>query len=283
MPDIIKRDWRVKVAGLLFLLLTVWWFLSPSYQGPQHERFFGDFPSIYGMIALFGAIWGLAISRKWGGFKSIMGKAIIFFSLGLLAQVFGQLVYAYYSFYKNIAIPYPSLGDLGYFGSIPLYTYGVFLLGRASGVKFSLKSSRHQLLAFLIPAIMLIFTYIIFLQHYEMPRFVGKFLPLWLVPVTIFLDFGYPLGEAIYISLALLAFLLSRKILGGVMKYKILILLLALSIQYLCDFTFLYQVSKGTYVSGGINDLMYLISYFVMTLGLLELDVRSVNKNLETK
>jgi len=36
-------------------------------------------------------------SRKWGGLRSVMGKAILMFSLGLVAQEFGQLSYAFYN------------------------------------------------------------------------------------------------------------------------------------------------------------------------------------------
>lgn len=274
MPDIIKKDWRGKIVVILFLLLTVWWLLSPSYQGTERSRFFGDFPSIYAIVALLGSLWGFTISQKWGGFKSVMGKAIIFLSMGLFAQVFGQVVYAYYSFYERIAIPYPSWGDLGYFGSIPLYAIGVLFLAQAAGVKFTLKSYASKLQSVFIPLVALIFSYSIFLRGYQFDV---------TAPLKTFLDFGYPLGEVIYLSLALLSYILSRKILGGVMRYKILNLLLALSIQYLCDFTFLYQVSKGSYISGGINDYMYLISYLAMTLGLLELDIRWVRKILENK
>ena len=83
------------------------------------------------------------------------------------------------------------------------------------------------------------------------------------------MDFGYPLGDAVYVSLAILALILSKKVLGGVMKKPILFLVFALMFQYICDFTFTYQVSKGTWYVGGINDFMYFISYFFMTIGLI--------------
>ena len=249
---------------LIFLLLTFHWF----NQNSNHVRFFGDFPSIYAVMALAGGVLGIKIAQEWGGFRSIMGKAIWMFSLGLLLQVFGQIAYAYLAFFKQIEVPYPSIGDIGYFSSIPLYIYGVILLAKASGVTIALRSYTHQMTAVLLPLVMLIASYLFFLRAYEFD---------WSAPVRIFLDFGYPLGQSIYISLAILTFLLSRKVLGGIMKNKIRFLILALLVQYIADYTFLFQVSKGTWVAGGIDDYMYLCAYFLMSIGLIQLNIKHLN------
>src|SRR4029077_16529139 len=86
----------------------------------------------------------------------------------------------------------------------------------------------------------------------------------------VFLDFGYPMGQAIYISIAITAYLLSRKMLGGIMKAGILLVILALFIQYISYFTFIYQSSRGTYLAGKFDDLFYLISYFAMTIAMIK-------------
>ena len=262
MWETIRKEWQAQVGIVIFLLLTSWWLIGLLSPDKFSTRYFGDFPSIYGMMALWGGIWGVYVSQNWGGFRSVMGKAILMFSLGLFAQEFGQLAYAYLAFYQKIEVPYPSIGDIGYFGSIPLYIYGTFLLARASGVQINLRSFAHKLQAVLIPLVILFLGYLLFLQGYVFD---------WSDPVKIFLDFGYPLAQAIYISLALLTYLLSRGTLGGVMKSKILFILFALSIQFLADYTFLYQSSRGIWSVGGINDYMYLISYLLMTLGILQL------------
>ena len=262
MWETIKIEWQAKGAMVLFLLLTLWWILDPIVLGRHHERIIGDFASIYFIMALWGGIWGIAVSRKWGGHKSVMGKAILMFSLGLLAQVFGETVYAYYSFVLKVAIPYPSLGDLGYFGSIPLYIYGSILLAKASGTNIKLKNLGHKLQAILIPLAMLTIAYFLFLQGYKFD---------WSDPVRVFLDFGYPLTQAIYISIALLTYLLSKGLLGGIMKSKILFILFALFIQFLSDYNFLYQVSRETWVTGGYGNMLYLSAYFLMALALISL------------
>lgn len=266
---VVENEWAAKVALIFFILLSLWW---------VYLNFIGNFPddsqkqlfaAVYGLMALWGAIWGFLISRQWGGYKSIIGKAIIFFSLGLFAQEFGQLAYSYYIYYLHIEVPYPSLGDIGYFSSILFYIYGVVLLAKASGVRIFSSSLGSKLQAVIIPLIILSASYWMFLRDYSFD---------WSNPLKIFLDFGYPLGQSIYISLAVLAFLLSRKILGGLMRNKILFILAALFVQYVADYTFLYQSSRGLWKVGEINDLVYLIAYLVMASALFQL--KTVANNL---
>lgn len=103
-------------------------------------------------------------------------------------------------------------------------------------------------------------SYLFFLQGYEFD---------WSNKLKIFLDFGYPFGQAIYVSIAMLAFFFSRNFLGGVMKRPLWILMFALIFQYCADFMFLYQSNTDTWYVGGINDYLYFVSYFLMTLALI--------------
>lgn len=257
---VIKKDPGAKLLTAVFLFFTAWWmslhFLSSSEFQNQ------IFSAVYGVVALIGAVYGFHVAYKWGGFTSLVGRSIIMFSLGLLAQEFGQLVYSYYNFALHVALPYPSIGDLGYFGSIPFYIWGVVLLARVSGIRLKSLSLGAILQAILIPSIILIGGYILFLQDYTFD---------WSAPLTIFLDFGYPLGEAIYISLAILTYLLSRKVLGGIMRTKVMFILFALLVQFLSDYTFLYLSHYSSVVPGGINDYIYLVAYYLMALALIQL------------
>lgn len=265
MIETIKKETGAKIITIIFFLLSIWWLVNNLIVGNKNIRYdnFIDFGGVYGIVALLGGIWGIRIAIKWGGIKSVMGKAIFMFSLGLFAQEFGQIAYALYNDIYKTPGPYPSLGDIGFFGSIPLYIYGTLLLAKASGAKIKLQSFTHKIQAVLIPLGMLVIAYFFFLQGYEFD---------WTNPIKVFLDFGYPMGQAIYISIALLTYLLSRGILGGIMKGRILFILFALFIQFLSDYTFLYQSSRGTWHVGEINDYMYLVAYFLMTLGLLQLN-----------
>lgn len=245
---------------IVFLGLTAWWLSFQSVvedQGLSPQWFAGT----YGFVALFGAIVGFMAARKWGGFKTVLGKALTFFSLGLLAQEAGQLIYQYYIYGQKIDIPYPSWGDVAYFGSVLLYIVAAYFLTKVSGVKFSLKHTKYKAVAVIVPAILLAVSYGILLKGHEYDTS---------NPMTVLLDFGYPMGQALYISIGITAYLLSRRLLGGVMKQGIVLIILALFLQYVADFNFIYQSSRETYIPGGYADYLYLVSYFAMATALIK-------------
>jgi hypothetical protein len=245
---------------VVFLAYVAWWASFQSVveqQGVSVQRF----GATYGVVALIGAIIGFFASHRWGGYKTVLGRALLLYALGLLAQVAGQIIYTYYIYGAKIQIPYPSWGDVGFFGGVLLNICATVYLAKAVGVRFSLKRKLYKLVALLVFAIILVTSYWVFLHNHQYD---------WSHPLTAFLDFGYPMGQAIYISLAITAYLLSRRMLGGVMRAGILIVIFALIIQYISDFTFLYQSSRGTWLTGRWNDLSYLVAYFVMATAMVK-------------
>lgn len=241
--------------GILFL----WWLkiFTTGIKEVDENYLFGF---AYALIALIGGINGLFVSKKWGGSKSFIGRGIIFLSLGLLGLWFGQTAWTYYNIIARVEVPYPSLADIGYFSIIPLYAIGMLSFAKAAVTKSSLRTIKGKLVVIIIPLVMVAISYFLFLRNLT-PDFTS--------PIRTFLDFGYPFGEAITISIALLTFELSRGVLGGKMKSKILYLIFALIVQYVTDYTFLYQATEGTYYNGGIVDLMYMTSFAIMAIGLI--------------
>lgn len=269
MMETVKRYWFAKVLVLLFIFFTLWWVYMILFL-PKENNFYAYYGTFYGVIAAWGGFWGFVISRKWGGIKSVMGRAIIMFSLGLFAQEFGQCAYTYYIFVLKIDVPYPSIGDIGFFGTIPFYIYGAYLLAKASGVKVSLKSFRNKLQAVVIPIVMLSVAYFLFLRSYSIN---------FDEPLKTFLDFGYPFGQAIYISLGILTYSLTRNILGGIMRPKVLFLIGAFGSQFIADYAFIFF--HESYYPGSILDYLYVIAYFLMALGIFQL--RTVVNRLESE
>lgn len=265
MKETLKRQWSAKVVFTLFILFTAFWLLLQIgvFNGMtlfDHtiHKFFG---AIYGVVALWGGVWGIIIAHKWGGHKSVLGRGLYMFGIGLLLQEFGQISLSYLDYVYHIAGAYPSVGDIGYFGSIFFYIAGILMFAQAAGVKFGLQTIVNKFKAVSIPLIALSAGYILFLKDYTLD---------WSDPVKVGLDLGYPLLQAFYVSLALLTYFLTRGVLGGIMKNRIAFILTALSIQFLADYTFLYQSAHGTWTVGGINDYMYLAAYFFMSFGLMQ-------------
>ncbi len=250
-----------QISILLFAVLTSWWLYI--FLGGIEGTFQNDaFGFVYGAFSIWGGVIGLMISKKWGGLKSIIGRAIISLSIGLFLQGFGQYSFWYLNSISKIEIPYPSIPDIGFFGTIPFYIYAAYLLAKSAGAKFSLQTFHNRLQAIFIPAIMLAVAYFLFLQDYEFD---------FSSPLTIFLDFGYPMGQAIYVSGAILTYSLSRKLLGGIMKFPILFLIFAFVAQFLSDYA--YVLFKEIYFPGSFIDYLYLLSYFIMSLGIIHMKV----------
>lgn len=257
----IKEDMWAKLAFAFYAIYTIW-FIFFHLPGVAAGSQYDWFTTTYGIIAAAGFIWGVSIAKKWGWTKSILGKSILLFAVGLGLQEVGQLGYTYYIYFLHIEVPYPSWGDVAFYGSIPCYIFAIIYMAKASGIHISLRSLKNKIQAILIPLAMLIFSYALFLQGYKFD---------WSNPLKVFIDFGAPLGQAIYISLAILTYTLTRNVLGGAMKSKVLFILFALLAQYVADWTFLYQASRGTWAVSGINDYMYFFAYFLMAMGLLQL------------
>lgn len=250
------------IPVIIFVFFTVWWFYLRSFSVSSTYSARQLWGATYQILALYGGIVGLFVSKKWGGYKSLMGKIILVFSIGLLLQVFGQSFSSWYVYYYKVESPaYPSLGDIGFFGSVLAYIYGIILLARASGATKSLEKIWNKAWAIVIIFIVLILSYFFFLKGYQFD---------WSQPIKVFLDFGYPFGQAFYVSIAILVLLMSRNLLGGVMKKPITFLIFALIFQYASDFFFLYQSNLNNWYVGNINDYMYAASYLIMSLSLIQ-------------
>jgi hypothetical protein len=268
MLTVAKKDKFTSLVLGLFVLFTIFWLYLTFFQ-PIGSKFHDTFSITYGVMALVGGLYGLGVSRRWEGYKSKIGRATMMFSIGLLFQVFGQLSYIYYIYFRGVEVPYPSIGDIGFFGYMPCYLYGIILLGQASGIKVGLRNIKRQIQALLIPLGMLLLSYVIFLKEYKFD---------WSAPITVLLDFGYPLFQAFNVSVAILVFCLTKGVLGGVMRLRVWLFILAFVAQYVADFIFLYQASRGTWFVGGINDYMYFVSYTIMVLALNWMDRLVVRK-----
>ncbi|HSW85508.1 MAG TPA: hypothetical protein VLF79_02765 [Candidatus Saccharimonadales bacterium] len=250
------------VAGFLFVGLTLWWIIlsiiNPSSDYPRLV-----FAASYGSMALLGGIYGLISAEKWGSFKSAIGRAIVFLACALLFAELGQLVFSYYNIVKKVDIPYPGIADIGFFGNMLFYIIGGFFLTKVLSVKSYVKKAPIKLfISILLPLILLSTSYYFFLRGYSVAG-TSK--------LQVFLDFSYPLGDAIYVSIALVTLLSVGKFVGGIMRGPLLLILFALIVQYSADFNFLYQNAHETWTNGGYGDYLYLLAYSVMTFSLIYL------------
>ena len=255
----------IKRTSIFIVFLFSAFGIYALYSGSEVKTYFSY---TYSIIALFASLVGFYASKKWGGYSSVLGRSIFMFSLGLLCQFIGQLSYTIYDYYLGVNIPYPSFGDFGWFMTIPFYFYGSFLVGKASGINFKINTLKARILALVIPCIMLVFSYWLFLREYVFD---------WNSVLKVFFDFGYPLGHALYISMALTSFIFTYKLLGGIMRPVMISILLAMMFQYFGDFSFLYSVITTSFYWGGLYDYFFLISYSIMLFTLIKVVILADN------
>src|SRR3989344_7646803 len=101
-----KSTWAAKIVTVVFTLLTLFW-IYLQVAIPEDTEVHTFFGAIYGIVALLGAIFGLKVALKWGFFSSILGRALVMFSLGLLMQEFGQATLSYFHYVYDIEGQYP--------------------------------------------------------------------------------------------------------------------------------------------------------------------------------
>lgn len=251
------------IVAIMLLSLLVWRFYLYTIGAAADDHSVQFWAATYQIVAWLGVFCGLYFARLWGGWKSLVGRANLAFAIGLLAQSFGQSVFSYF-FYSGQEVPYPSLADLGFFLSIIPYIYGAALLVKFSYVSTSSRSFKNLIIAVILPAAMLILSYWFFLRGYEFDS---------TNTLKVILDFGYPLGQAIYVSLAILALLGARRILGGLMMVPTLFFIFSLVTQFLADYFFLYLSNQELYTGVGIDivDFLYLAAYTLMAISLIKL------------
>lgn len=272
MIQIFKKDFYISVTFVFFILYSLFWLYiqTTPTDGFLHNFFSDTFP----IVTLWGGISGLIIAKKWGGFKSLVGKAISMFALSFLSITFCEFTYTFYYIYYGIDMAYPNIGDLGYLASIFFYIYGIILISQVCGIQFKLKNKINLLLSVFLLLVLLFLPYQHFLKGYVFD---------WSNPYRIILDLGIPIGGAVYLSIALITYLLSRSTLGGVMKNKILTILMALIFQYIADYIYAYQqayenfsflgIQFGEWSSGGLTEYLYFLSYTVVILSILQFNL----------
>jgi len=253
-----------KIIVAIFTGMAAWWIFINinSYQNTTNNFLYG---AALGILPIISSIFGLINAKKWGGFHSIMGKAVIFLSLGLLTWGVGTLVFAYYNIFLNVEVPYPSIADLFYIISWPLWSLSMVNLSKATGVKFQLKKMSGRLALSVIPLITILISYYMLIV---VARGGSGFIDLSGSLLKTFFDLAYPIGDVVILTIALLLYGLSFNYLGGRFKWPIIMVLMGFVMNYLGDFTFVYTVTKETYFVANWVDLLYTITFFLIGLGI---------------
>jgi len=253
-----------KLISTIYIATIIFWILLTIYTGhTSHEA------GLYLQILLFiipflGALVGFRNARLWGGFKSAVGKAVTFLSLGTLTWSIGMLLWNYYIFLAQVEVPYPSLADAAFILSWPLWTLGVFFLSKTTGVKFALRKVQGKVMLLIIPLIAVVASYYLLIVIARGGTFELDFTD----KLKVFFDLFYPIGSAVIITIALTFYGLSSTLLGGKYKKPIVILILGFVANFFSDFTFSYTTTNETYFNGHFVDFMFVTAMFLIATSL---------------
>lgn len=255
------------LLGYIFVMILFWiGMYSSDLKSLQINKFWGVGINF---IPLFGGIFGLFTAQHWGGFKSAVGKGLIYLSLGLLSWSIGNWIWSYYNFFLDSEVPYPSWADAGYIGAVPLWMFGVFYVSKATGVKYGLQKPLERLYLFILPIISFIISYYLLVnigRGGEITSGGGL--------LKIFFDFAYPVGDMIIVTIALLVYGLSLRYLGGRYKLPVIITLIGFVLMFFADFSFSYTTTLGTYYDGHPNNLLFITALFAMGFGISSFDTK---------
>jgi hypothetical protein len=253
----------------LFGSFVVYWvLLHVSNTGPD-ASISTVFSSSYIIIALLGGLFGLKKAQYWGGFKSLLGKTLGFLSLGLLLTTLDSFTLSFYYYVLSQEPSYPSLTEVFYFSGILSYIVGVFYLSKTirSWSLFNNNGFFKRIMLVIIPLAMVGLTTSVYISRYG--QIDGA-------PVSaIITDFAYAFSQAIYAFIAIAVLINSSKLFGGKLQKAVIVLLLALVVQYAADYNYSYQILSETWHTAGYGELLYLSAYTLIGLSILMFEINT--------
>lgn len=257
------------LTGFYVAMLLLW--LTIQFLHSQSGQINLAFVFLYGFIPLLGGIFGIHQSEKWGLFKSAMGKALFFLSLGLITWSIGEMIWTlYYNLVMQVEIPYPSLADASFIISWPLWIIGIWNLSKATGAKYGLRKNTGRLLLIIVPILALLVSYYLLVDVARQ-----GVVELSEEYVGIFFDLAYPILDVVILTIALMVYGLSFKYLGGRFKMPVVLILLSFVVNYFADFTFSYTTAVETYYNGAYPDILFATAMFLMSVGINSFDMSS--------
>ena len=263
------------------VVLALWGFIHLTGRvGENTDNVNYWYSFIFGLIPLFGGLVGMYQSRIWGGLKSILGKSVFFFSLGLALWGFGESIWSYYNFFRAEPAPYPSVADVGFAPSIFFWILGTFFLASASGAMFALRKSKAAKISATL--LLVVLSGVAYHMLVNVARG-GVLVPEGETSLKTVLDIAYPLGDFLALIFAVTVFALSRKYLGGLYRFAIACLLVGLGLMYFGDFMFSYTTTIGTFYNANLGDLLLATGTFAMTFGILGFASKPAMKQKGTK
>lgn len=217
------------------------------------------------LIPLVGSVSGFIVAFQWGGLRTRLGRALVFYSIGIMSWGLGVVIWLWYIYVvKNTEVPYPSVADYVYMLAQVFWYLGTLSISGVIGANFGLKS-KYSLLKILSTSLVgVILSYVLLVTIARGGEVVsdtsGSFLKT-------FFDYYYPIATSLSLTLTLGIYFLARKYLGGVYRTALLVIFFGFFVQFLGDFLYSYSTRAETYFNGHWSDILFTTAMLVLSVG----------------
>lgn len=266
MSGLIKRIFKEENLNSLliigvFLFFTGWWAVIYFGFGGKDTQANDLWSNHLQVLIILGSYIGFFICREFT-FKSdllLPRRLMKFFTIGLFLSTLGSLVYTFYTAILHIDTPYPSWGDIGYFGGALSYLIGsVFFYIEVIDKNDLRKAIKTSVICLIVLTIYQVW----FLQN------IGSVLNWSTFSVV---DTSYTVVETAFTALALGALITTRCFVNKKFRFGYILMVLGLVYLFVMDNYYSYVVqTTGAWPEGGLGDYLYFGMYYVTSLGLVQ-------------
>lgn len=247
-----NRKLLLTTFSLLLVITLIWDIYLYSFSEKTTIWHF-LYNAAYGCLYLIGGVIAIYYSFIFS-IRSNLGKLLFFFGAGLLSYEIALLIWVYYNLALKVAVPFPSWADAGFMIFYPLIFLGTYYLVKIYKTLINFALLRDSIIISLL-SLILVF-------GINRPD-ISTQLP----PLQIFINFYYPMGDFITLSLALIAL----RIGGGKLHPSLYIFCIGMLLQAVADIFFTYRTAQEIYWNGDISDLLFTFSAYFMSIGLFEI------------
>jgi hypothetical protein len=190
------------------------------------------------------ALFQVPTARRYGGWSSAVGRAILALGIGTVLWGFGN----FYWFAKNATgteAPYPSLADAGYLAVLPFAAWSLWELSKVVGLTKRDWRWLPVALLFAFP-----------LNAYIMlPQGIGA--GTFDTPLSATISSTYILADVVLLGVAIIIAAGARRAAGGRFFAPVLGVVVSLSMLYIGDLFFNYRIANDIFYNAEISDLLY--------------------------
>jgi hypothetical protein len=233
-------------------LVTDWGATAPDWNpaNPWHPYYFGVVNATFVLVPFL--LFQLPTARRYGGWSSSIGRAIITFGVGTVLWGFGN----FFWFWKNVQgedAPYPSLADAGYLAVLPFAAWSLWELSKVVGVR-----GRDWL--WLPVALLVAFplnAWIMLPERLLPGDLSGPEAGTFDTPLAAVISSTYVLSDVVLLAVAAIVAIGARRAAGGRFLAPVLAVTASIVLLYVGDLVFNYRIAKDTFYNAEVSDLLY--------------------------